>query len=169
MKSSINYLMILSLSLLLFSCSKDGDDSLPANHVEYNLKGFGLVHGELNIEGGANKHSLWLYSEPFLVHPNGWEEMIGDAFIMDLYTDASGSLPDGVYTFDAAGSGAQGTYSKGGILVGVDTASTGSFLNIVGGELSVTNTEGGFVLSFAGTGLNEIEISMEYTGALEIK
>jgi hypothetical protein len=174
-KISAKVVGLLTISLIIFTCTKNGDAPEMKNSITYNNTQFDIDKGILEyfgiIQGTGNNIDLTLISSGLTpIVTNGKLDSItgtGSGINFEIFTTGSTSLDVGDYTFDETGSGSPGTFDYGNAIFNFNTVTQeGTILDITGGKVTIITKSPVYELSFKCTGSDGKSINGYYKGSL---
>jgi len=169
------FIAILLLSLFVSGCKKDEKKTVK-NYFNYNGTEYILTQGFLENYGKYGDQGynidLSLLSSSFTIHQSNGEidsvSGIGDALVFQIYTSLPSKLDVKDYTYDATGSGADGTFDWGMVAMDYNAStSNGTQYEITGGKVSVTSNGSEYEITINCTASNSKTITGYYKGSLK--
>jgi hypothetical protein len=169
------FIAVLLISLFIAGCKKDKNETAN-NQFSYNGTVFNLSQGFLENYGKSGTEGynidLTLLSSSFTIHDKSGEvdsvSGTGDALYFEIFTSHADKLDVKDYTYDAAESGADGTFDQGEIGMGFNMETlTGSAFNITGGKVSVTSVGTEYEITINCTASNGKSFTGYYKGPLK--
>jgi hypothetical protein len=168
---------VLTISILIGSCSKSSDDTPiePKNSITYNNKVYYLNNGLLEyygiIQGTGHNIDLTLISSGLTpVITNGQVDSItgtGSGINFELFSSNATALNVGDYTFDSGSSGSPGTFDYGNAIFNFNTVTgAGTTLDITGGKVTIKSNGSTYELTFDCTAADGKNITGYYKGSL---
>lgn len=169
------FIAMLLLSLFISGCKKDKNETAN-NQLSYNGTAFNLSQGFLENYGKSGTEGynvdLSLLSSEFTIHESNGEISsvtgVGNAIYFEIFTSLPGKLDIRDYLYDNMGSGTEGTFDGGMLMLGYNvTTEAGTTVAITGGKVSVTSNGSEYEITFNVTASNGKTITGYYKGALK--
>lgn len=143
-------LLLLLISFIAFnSCEKD---SKPKNHFKYDGKTYLLDKGFIEEWGsnGNGSYDFDVYLASSSINYSAVDEEfsgVGHAVYLDLNTSSEYGLVNGTYTYSSERN--VFTFVDSGVAIDADFDNeTGTFLDMVGGTIDITITNGEVLIEF---------------------
>ena len=166
---------VLVISLFIAGCKKDKEEETVKNYFNYNGSEYILSQGFLENYGKYEDEGynidLTLLSSDFTIHEGSGDiDSIsgkGDILLFEIYTSLPNKLDVKDYIYDAAETGAAGTFDWGIIGMDLDMATaTGTAFEITAGKVSITSNGSTYEITINCTA-NGKNITGYYKGSLK--
>jgi hypothetical protein len=163
-------LYFLLVVLAVMSACKKDENTTPKNNITYDGKTYELAKGYLEnygyVDDGLYNFDMTLVSDGLTLTENGDASGVGNIIYFEMLSPSPTELSAGTYTFSVNFNTAY-TFATGFVGLDFDIANfTGTFLNLVGGTVTVAKDGGNYKITFNGVQASAKAVTGSYEGTL---